>query len=383
MAKDLKSRSAPVPSQACGALLCVFVILVAFPRAHANPSIPRDDHQVLERLPGRSTAAEARELRRERAELASDPENLKTSLALARSYIQKSRAESDPRYLGFAQATLTPWWNLPQPPVEVLVLRATIRQSTHDFNAALADLDLALKADPTHAQAWLTRAIILQVRGEYEAARKACLPLFRLTSELVTVTCASSIASLNGEASQSYELLRRVYQHNLSAVSNERLWSLTVMAEIADRLGRAGEAESHFNQALALDQRDGYLLGAYADFLLDQERPREVINLLQNETRVDGLLLRLALAENALSPKPPAIQQHIESLRDRFSASRQRGDTVHRREEDVSLFISCMSQSRLCGLLLRIGPCNVSRQMRVFFWSQPWQQRIFTPSSPF
>jgi tetratricopeptide (TPR) repeat protein len=254
-------------------------------------------------------------------------------LALARTYIEKSRAESDPRYLGFAQATLNPWWNLPQPPIEVLVLRATIRQSTHDFKAALADLDLALKADPTHAQAWLTRAVILQVRGDYEAAKKACLPLFRLTSELVTVTCASSIASLNGEASKSYELLRRVYESNPSAASNERLWCLTVMAEIATRLGRAGEAESHFNEALALAQRDGYLLGAYADFLLDRERASEVINLLQNETRSDGLLLRLALAENAVTPKPPGIQQHIASLRDRFSASRQRGDTVHRREE--------------------------------------------------
>ena len=173
MAKGLKSGSAPIPSQTCGALLCVLVFLAASLSAAANPSIPRDDHQVLERLPGRSTAAEARELRRERAELAGDPENLRTSLALARTYIEKSRAESDPRYLGFAQATLNPWWNLPQPPVEVLVLRATIRQSTHDFNAALADLDLALKADPTHAQAWLTRAVILQVRGEYRSGQES------------------------------------------------------------------------------------------------------------------------------------------------------------------------------------------------------------------
>jgi tetratricopeptide (TPR) repeat protein len=272
-------------------------------------------------------------LRRAQAELTSDPENLQASLRLARNYIDKSRSESDPRYLGYAQATLAPWWNAPEPPIEVLVLRATIRQSNHDFDNALADLAKALKEDPGNGQAWLTRATILQVLGDYADAKRACLPLWRLASELITVTCASSIASLSGDATRSYELLDRTLEKNLTTPASERLWALTVIAEIAVRLGRHTDAENHFRRALALELRDGYLLGAYADFLLDQDRPAEVIDLLKDETRVDGLLLRVALAEKSLRPQPAAWSAHVATLRERFAASRQRGDKVHRREE--------------------------------------------------
>jgi hypothetical protein len=56
-----------------------------------------------------------------------------------------------------------------------------------------------------------------------------------------------------------------------------------------------------------------------------------VVALLREETRVDGLLLRLTLAEREIGA--PEKEAHIEDLRARFAASRQRGDTLHRGEE--------------------------------------------------
>jgi hypothetical protein len=106
---------------------------------------------------------------------------------------------------------------------------------------------------------------------------------------------------------------------------------LTILAEIEVRLGDPTAAEQHFRQAMSLGARDGYLLGAYADLLLDAGRPGEVQALLQNETRIDALLLRLALAEHVLGT--PALSRHISDLRERFSTSRLRGDTSHQREE--------------------------------------------------
>ena len=53
-------------------------------------------------------------------------------------------------------------------------------------------------------------------------------------------------------------------------------WVLTSLAEMAARAGMAQEAEAHFRAALAVDAADNYLLGAYADFLLDHDRPKEV-----------------------------------------------------------------------------------------------------------
>ncbi|MCL5801451.1 MAG: hypothetical protein M1283_02850 [Gammaproteobacteria bacterium] len=188
-----------------------------------------------------------------------------------------------------------------------------------------------LKIAPNNAQAWLTKASLEQVQGNYSEARKSCIKLLHLASELTTVACVSGVGSYTGQADKSYRLLQEVFTKYPQASSAERLWVLTSLAEIAARLGDAQAAESHFRQALQLKVRDSYLLGAYADFLLDQGRPVEVIDLLKDETRADGLLLRLALAEQALNAA--TLTEHIEALRARFTASRLRDDTVHRREE--------------------------------------------------
>ena len=97
------------------------------------------------------------------------------------------------------------------------------------------------------------------------------------------------------------------------------------------RSSMAQEADAHFRAALALDARDYYVLGAYADFLLDNGRPQEVVALLRDKTAADPLLLRYALALQAERSKELPAQ--VEQLRDRFDASRLRGDRVHLREE--------------------------------------------------
>ena len=110
-----------------------------------------------------------------------------------------------------------------------------------------------------------------------------------------------------------------------------RLWVLTRLAEMSLRQGDVKQAEEHFRAALALNVRDQFLLAAYADFLLDQGRPAEVIALLRDWVRSDILLLRLALAEKALDA--PAAKEHIQALKARFDAAALRGDKLHQQEE--------------------------------------------------
>ncbi len=110
-----------------------------------------------------------------------------------------------------------------------------------------------------------------------------------------------------------------------------RAWGESLLGEIAHRRGDPA-AERHFRAALAADPRDLYTLGAYSDWLLDHGRAAEVIPLVRNEPRVDALLLRLALAQQALR-SAGRRRRRIATLRARFAASRARGDTVHRREE--------------------------------------------------
>lgn len=297
---------------------------------YAEPFIPSSDDQVLERLRAPSDP-QMRKLSRLRRTLAQEPHNLPLALELARQYSELGRSEADPRYDGYAMAVLRPWWNKPSPPLEVLVLRATLRQRRHDFDGALSDLAQVIARQPNHPQAWLSQAVILQVRGDHEAARRSCLPLLRQTSALIATTCVASAASLSGQAKDSYQMLRTVLEERPSATAQEQLWALTVLAEMAVRLGHTQAAEAHFRKALSLNLRDTYLLGAFADFLLDEGRPEEVEALLKADLRPDGLLLRLALAEQQLTSSQ--LASHVQNLRARFAANQMRGERLHLRDE--------------------------------------------------
>ncbi len=313
-------RSALVAAALCGA-----------PRAGAEPFVPRDDAVVLERLSIAPLDAGARRLRELRAALGVRPDDLGLAIRVAGLSIEAGRARSDPRFYGYAQGALAPWWRQAEPPLPVLVLRATLRQHDHDFAGALDDLARALRIEPNHAQAWLTQAVVQQVRGDYAAARRSCGEVLRLASPLVGATCISGVDSLRGAAASSYAALSRAIERAPAADAAARLWALTTLAEMAVRRGDRARAEAHFRQALQTGGGDAYLLAAYADFLLDEERPAAVRALLREATASDALLLRLALAEARLSA--PEGAAHVQMLRDRFAAARARGDVVHRREE--------------------------------------------------
>lgn len=297
-------------------------------RVAAEPFIPEDDHQVLEKLPQAFTSdPRIRELRGLRAELSRTPDDLQLAVHLAWSYIELGQAEADPRYYGYVQAILKPWWQQPAPPAEVLLLRASVSQARHEFNAALADLNRVLKRQPGNAQAWLKRAVNLRVRGDYRQALQSCMPLLRLVDALTTRACIAASAGLNGRATESYHMLSRALAESAESAPQTRRWVLTILAELAARLGDYQAAEQHFEAALALDQRDVYLLSAYADFLLDHDQAEAVVELLQHETRADDLLLRLALAEQRLGL--PQLEQHVEQLKSRLDAVQQRGGVAH------------------------------------------------------
>ena len=315
-------------------LLCLF--LLVFPTlAGTAPFVPANDSIVVAHLRSKDTSAAERQLRSSRSTLAADPTNLAAALDFARLCVRHARAEADPRFLGQAQVALRPWWTNAVPPVEVLVLRATIRQSLHDFPAALADLNSALAREPRHAGAWLTKATIHTVRAEYAAARRAAAHLLGLTDALTATTSIAQIVTLDGDAAaacrQLEAALGRAGNDPTGSDAETRGWAHSVLAETTARLGQAERAEHHFRTGLHLGPADPYLLGAFADFLLDQQRPAEVITLLKDHTRIDGLLLRLAEAQRANRPGSEAA--HVAELSARFAAAQARGERVHLREE--------------------------------------------------
>jgi tetratricopeptide (TPR) repeat protein len=319
------------PVMSLRVLLGMVLIAAASAPAAAAPFVPDSDSQVLERLPFAPSDPVLRRLRGLNGQLTRSPDNLPLAILVAQGYLELGRVTGDPRYGGYAQAALAPWWDAAEAPQEVLVLRASLHQRMHEFDAALADLATVLNTNPRNVQARLMRATVLQVQGTYDEARKDCRALKDLAQELVWTACLANVNGATGKLRESYEQLSSVFARYPVAEPKLRSWVLTSLAEMAARAGMVAEAESQFRRVLALDSVDYYLLGAYADYLLDNRRLEEVLALLRDKTAADPLLLRYALALQAQhSDELPA---HVEQLRDRFAASRLRGDRVHLREE--------------------------------------------------
>ena len=211
------------------------------------------------------------------------------------------------------------------------MLRATLRQRLHQFDGALADLATVLHRNPGNVQARRTRAAVLQVQGAYESAREDCRALKSLTAELVWTACLAGVTASTGRLDESYQQLRATFDRHPGDRLGLRRWVLTSLAEMAARAGMISEAEAHFRAALTLGATDTYLLATYADFLLDSDRSPEVLPLLRDKTGADPLLLRYALPLQAQHSEE--LTGQVERLRDRFTASRLRGDRVHLREE--------------------------------------------------
>ncbi len=297
----------------------------------SSPFIPTADSEVLEHLPFKASDPTTRELRSLRQELSANPLDLDKAITLAKRYYQLALADGDPRFIGYAQAALGPWWEQTEPPVAVMVQRATLRQYSHDFDRALVDLKLAIKLEPYNGTAWSLLAAISMVQADYVTARQDCEKLQGLASSLIVIACEATVDSLSGNALQAYNTLQKTYTASVSMPPREKLWVLTRLAEISDRLGHVDEADSYFQKALKLNIPDAYLLAVYAEFLLDENRNAHVVELLKEKERSDILLMRLALAEKALNL--PKAKEHEAVIKARFDAARMRGDKLHIQDE--------------------------------------------------
>ena len=310
-------------------LIALFSLLPA--DSHAEPFKPKADSQVLATVPARASDPRAREMTALRQAWRADPQNVQAAVKLARRYFDEVAAEGDPRYIGYAEAVLQPWWAQPDPPAGVRVLRALLLQFEHRFDEAVADLDGALRTEPDNATAWSWRTAIRMVQGQYGEARKGCQALAPLSTPLVAAACLAQVDATTGRAAEASAALRAALQAAKDADPAERLWCLTRLAEIDERRGDFPAAEAAFREAMALGIADVYLQAAYADFLLDRNRPADALALLKDRGRADVLLLRLAQAAKATNdPRAAALANELAA---RFAAARLRGDTTHRKEE--------------------------------------------------
>ncbi len=298
--------------------------------ATAAPFTPASDADIVERLPTSASDPSVRRVDSLRKQLAARPEDGALRLEIGRRYFEMAMAQGDPRYVGYASAALGPLGATAASNAGYWLVKGLIQQYSHDFTGALQSLNKAGELDPQSPEPIAWRAAIHMVQARYPEALSECTRLVPLTHPLHAQGCTAYVQASTGQLAPAYDALSKELAASGGGAPELALWVHTRLAEMAIRLQRPADAQAHFNTALKLGVTDQFLLGAYADFLLQQKRPAEVVKLLADWERSDILLLRLALAGKAMND--PRAKGWADQLRDRFAAANQRGDRLHEQE---------------------------------------------------
>lgn len=251
------------------------------------------------------------------------PSDAGARLRTARALIEAGRASGDPRTLGYAEALLAVWPpDARNTPVEALVLHATIAQSRHAFERAIALLDRVL-AQPSAtaqdlAQARLTRATIHQVTGHLEAARADCDGLLGVAREAAAI-CAAGVDLLSGRTEAALAALRSAVPRTHGAV---RAWGLSTLAQAHELRGESATAAGAHRAALAVRDDHNTRL-AYADHLLEGEDAAAAAAALRDMPPTDAVLLRRWRSALKLGAGEAELRAQ---LQDRLTQARRRAD---------------------------------------------------------
>jgi len=240
-------------------------------------------------------------------------------------------SEGDPRYIGYAQSIIKPWNALNSPPIEIILVRGLLSQFSHDFDSASSSFKDVLSKDPVNGEAisWLVDLNIVQ--ANYTEAQKYNQLFLKASLNENKYIYDAVIAGIQGQSKTAYQQLTQFLQSSSKINPELKEWVLIRLAEMAIRLNNPTLAEKHFKEALVMDPQDAFGIAAYCDFLLDQKRMSEVIELTQNKKNSDILLLRLAQA--AYMANLNEANSLINALDDRFNAATLRGDRLHLMEE--------------------------------------------------
>lgn len=297
--------------------------VVSLHSAHAaTPITATQRDQVIEKLPLIT--------KNRAASQTSTLANPEAAAQAARELITAARQTGDTRYWGRAQAMLTPWWNKPDAPTDLMVLQATVQQGRHEFSEARSVLTRALKLNPAQAQGWLNLATLERLAGNYARALQACEAVGQAGQALYAQACQLETQSLQGKTNEA----RAGLQTLISAADNAatRSWLLSLLAESEERAGKDGAALKAYQSSLK-QEADLYTSIALSDLLLRTGKHQDALKVLTGLPATDAVLLRQATAKKRAGD--PTWAELRQTLRERQAELKRRGDKLelHGREE--------------------------------------------------
>ena len=306
-------------------------LMVAASLLASDPYVPSSDDEVLVVLP-KSLLDNRDELQRLREQLEANPSNPETAALVAGRYIGIGKREGDPRFFGYARSAIQPWWDADDAPAEMLRLRAELKEQDHQYDAALLDLERARKLDPENTTTLIELVNIFRVQGKYPQALEVGEKLRAIAGPAPADMVIAPIEALTGKADIAYEKLSQLLPAAEQAWPEALPFVNAMRANVAEAMGKTDEVESHYRDSLAASPADLALLRGFGDFLIDEDRPDEALELLRDHTSDNGILLAAAIAARQ-SGNGKLADDLTQQLAERFGEIRLRGSQPHGRFE--------------------------------------------------
>lgn len=290
-----------------------------------------EHHDVLLQLPDAERNMDG-ELAQLRAEFSDQPADTDMATNLVNRYFDLHRLTGDPRLLSYAESALSTHERAigsADPAPGIPLARAHLQQAEHDFSGAVATLENLLTEHPRMTAAWLMRASIALVQGDYAEARRGCAQVTFTGRAEVGLVCAADLASLQGRSEAALQQLQQLLRQYEALPPDVADWAYTTAAEIALRLGDEPRAEDYLGAALA-EGPTLYTQLMYADLLIAQNRIREARRLVDGLPATDAVLIRRATLARATGDHH--FRSYRAELEQRIATLALRGHTGHDRE---------------------------------------------------
>src|SRR4051794_16551068 len=115
-------------------------LALACSQTFAAPFTPKSDSDVVEKLPATANDPSVRRVDSLRKQLAARPNDSALRLEIAQRYFDMAMAQGDPRYVGYAQAAITPLAQSAANNADYWQIRGMLEQYSHDFPGAMKSL---------------------------------------------------------------------------------------------------------------------------------------------------------------------------------------------------------------------------------------------------
>ena len=297
--------------------------------AKAEPYIPDNDSTIITRLPS-AVVAMSQQLRATEGSRNDNPQQL---FAQAYRSYQLALTEQDPRAYGRTLAIIEQWPDNVGKPVSLRLIAAAVLQHNHEFVPALDELRTVLEEEPGNAQALMIQAQIGLVTAHYPLTQQSCDALVNRVERAFQINCQAQLDGVTGKADTALDTLTQELDSG-RPMSRQALLEIHItIATIAHRLGENDMAGQHYLAALTMAPDNTYLLSNYAQWLLQQERYRDVIALLGSEpdptSNVElGVMLTNALLSSSDAANSNRAASLIAELEAYFETAYRRGENL-------------------------------------------------------